>query len=207
MRPFVTNTEWSSENTTHADELWKALAPNVGMVAVDNDFGRKMDLYATEQFPWDQSKGIYMLEGYHSLHCLVGSNSVHVAAKDLIADSLKKMYIYRALRELEQRLPQTTPMHHHIHCLDALRENAICSADDTLRPAGSGMARLQNSKRQPQKQCRSWDQLQRWALQNSACFKRFSDDDPRRKTLDEWRWCPDDSPYLPTIEAFFGRRE
>ena len=90
MRPFVTNTEWSSENTTHADELWKALAPNVGMVAVDNDFGRKMDLYATEQFPWDQSKGIYMLEGYHSLHCLVGTNSLHVAAQDLIADSLKR---------------------------------------------------------------------------------------------------------------------
>ena len=90
MRPFVTNTEWSSENTTHADELWKALAPNVGMVAVDNEFGRKMDLYATEQFPWDQSKGIYMLEGYHSLHCLVGSDFVHVAAKDLIADSFKR---------------------------------------------------------------------------------------------------------------------
>lgn len=53
-------------------------------------FGRRMDLYATEQFPWDQSKGIYMLEGYHSLHCLVGSNLVRAAAKDLIADSLKR---------------------------------------------------------------------------------------------------------------------
>jgi len=52
--------------------LWKALAPNVGVVAVDKDLSRKMDLYATKQFPWDLDKGIYMLEAYHSLHCLVG---------------------------------------------------------------------------------------------------------------------------------------
>lgn len=73
MRPFVINTEWSSENTTQTDNLWKALAPNVGMVAIDNDFSRNLDLYATIPFPWDHDKGIYMLEGYHSLHCLVGS--------------------------------------------------------------------------------------------------------------------------------------
>lgn len=42
------------------------------MVVVDKAFGENMNLYATEPFPWDQSKRIYMLEGYHSLHCLVG---------------------------------------------------------------------------------------------------------------------------------------
>ena len=71
MRPFMINTDWSSKNTTRADELWKDLAPNVGMVAIDNDVSRNMDLYSTEPFPWDSSKGVYMLEGYHSLHCLV----------------------------------------------------------------------------------------------------------------------------------------
>ena len=70
-RPFMINTDWSSENTTRADELWKDLAPHVGMVAIDNDNSRNMDLYSTEPSPWDSSKGVYMLEGYHSLHCLV----------------------------------------------------------------------------------------------------------------------------------------
>lgn len=114
------------------------------------------------------------------------------------------MYIYRALREFEQGLPQTTPMHHHIHCLDALRENAICSADDTLRPAGTGMATPLNPARPPRKACRDWDQLEKWALQNSACFRRFPDDDPKHDTLEEWKWCPDQSSYLPAIELFFG---
>ena len=71
MRPFMINTDWSSENTTRADQLWKGLAPNVGMVAIDSGVSRNMDLYRTEPFPWDASKGVYMLEGYHSLHCLV----------------------------------------------------------------------------------------------------------------------------------------
>ena len=111
MRPFVTNTEWSSENTTHADELWKALAPNVGMVAVDNDFGGKMDLYATGQFPWDQSKGVYMLEGYHSLHCLVGSKFVHAAAKDLIVDSLKRCTF------IERSVSSNKAFHRRLLCI------------------------------------------------------------------------------------------
>ena len=71
MRPFVTHTEWSSENSSQADDLWNALAPEVGMVVVDNGLSRQMDLYDTSTFPWDHGKGIYMLEGFHSLHCLV----------------------------------------------------------------------------------------------------------------------------------------
>ena len=68
------NTDWSSKNTTRADELWNSLAPNVGMVAVENGISKDMDSYSTEPFPWDSDKGVYMLEGYHSLHCLVCSH-------------------------------------------------------------------------------------------------------------------------------------
>ncbi|KUJ19151.1 uncharacterized protein LY89DRAFT_667145 [Mollisia scopiformis] len=183
-RNFVTNTEWSSDNTTHADMLWTELSPDTGMVVVDADYSQKMGLYRTQPFPWDQSKNIYMLEGYHSLHCL--------------------MYIYRALREFEQGIPQTTPMHHHIHCLDALRENAICSADDTLRPAGSGQATPLVPEKQPRKQCRDWNQLERWAVENSACFKRYPDDDPKHRTLEEWRNCPENSQFMPLVNKFFN---
>ena len=78
VRPFVTHTEWSSENSSHADDLWNALAPEVGMVVVDNGLSRQMDLYDTSTFPWDHGKGIYMLEGFHSLHCLVRPYVVYV---------------------------------------------------------------------------------------------------------------------------------
>lgn len=70
-RDFFTNTEWSSDNKSHADMLWTELTPDVGMVVVDHDYSKDMALYKTQPFPWDNSKGIYMLEGYHSLHCLV----------------------------------------------------------------------------------------------------------------------------------------
>lgn len=203
-RPFVTNTEWSSGNTTRTDELWTKLPAHVGMVAVDMKFSQDMGFYATEPFPWDQKKGVYMLEGYHSLHCLVQSSILLLTRSDWQADGDYQMYIYRALREFEQGLPQTTPMRHHIHCLDALRENALCSADDTLRPAGTGVAKPQDPRNPPRKQCRDRAQLERWALQNSACFKRFPDNDSARKTLKEWTWCPDQSMYSENIKAIFA---
>ena len=130
------NTDWCSNNNARTDELWKGFAPNVGMVAIDNGVGRNMDLYSTEPFPWDSSKEVYMLEGYHSLHCLLRFVYAFLLSGP-VNGPLQKMYIYRALREFDRDLPQTTPIHHHIHCLDALLQTAICSADDTLGPAGS----------------------------------------------------------------------
>lgn len=86
VRPFVTHTEWSSENSSRADDLWNALAPEVGMVVVDNGLSRQMDLYDTSTFPWDHGKSIYMLEGFHSLHCLVRPYIMYVCSNDSRAD-------------------------------------------------------------------------------------------------------------------------
>ena len=95
-RPFVTNTEWSGPNTTQTDALWKALPANVGMVAIDKQMSEDMSLYATESFPWDHSKGVYLLEGYHSLHCLVcphtqGASPTLTALKDVHLQSASRV--------------------------------------------------------------------------------------------------------------------
>lgn len=152
------STDWSNGNTTLVDELWDGLAPNVGMVAVGVDMGTNVELYSTEPFPWDSSKGVYMLEGYHSI-------------------------ITSTASMLCGRMP---------------------SVSQTI-PCGQLVAK--NAGRRPHKQCRDWDQLERWALQNSACFKRFPDGHAKRKTLEDWRWCPEGSPYNAAIEMFFGRGE
>lgn len=31
-----------------------------------------MGLPEAQTFPWDDNKGLYLLNGYHNLHCLVG---------------------------------------------------------------------------------------------------------------------------------------
>ena len=40
---------------------------NPGIVALPND----MHLGTTDPFPWDTSKGLYVMNSCHSLHCLV----------------------------------------------------------------------------------------------------------------------------------------
>ena len=68
MVPFGIETPYNGENRTLSDELWNSLDVNVGMVALE----RGTTLQPAQRFPWDDSKMVYMLNGYHSLHCLVG---------------------------------------------------------------------------------------------------------------------------------------
>ena len=177
----MTHTEWSSENSSQADDLWNALAPEVGMVVVDNGLSRQMDLYDTSTFPWDHGKG-HIHARRLPQSALLGQTRYQVCVfNDLRADDFERCTSIERYANSNKAFPQTTPMHHHIHCLDTLRESAIGSADDTLRPTGSSVAKLQGPRRTPQRKCRDWEQLKRWALQNSACFKRLPDDDPRAR--------------------------
>lgn len=59
---------------TLTDERWKALSADDGIVAVDREWAAREGLPPSENvFPWDSSKRIYLLNGYHGIHCLVGS--------------------------------------------------------------------------------------------------------------------------------------
>jgi hypothetical protein len=41
------------------------------MVALPYDMVDEHDLPVSQPFPWDDSKGIYLLHGHHNLHCVV----------------------------------------------------------------------------------------------------------------------------------------
>lgn len=43
-----------------------------GTVALEDGYVEEMGLPAAQRFPWDQDKGLYLLNGFHSMHCLVG---------------------------------------------------------------------------------------------------------------------------------------
>ena len=70
--PLPFDTQYSTTpNKTHMDFLWESLGDFPGVVALDANFVREKQLPATYEFPWDSSKGVYILASFHYLHCLV----------------------------------------------------------------------------------------------------------------------------------------
>lgn len=62
------HSKWGNlSNMTALDELWDGMDVNPGVIALPHD----NSLATTQDFPWDKSKGLYMLNSYHNLHCLV----------------------------------------------------------------------------------------------------------------------------------------
>ena len=65
--------DFASHNRTVWDQAWETLNPDAGIVAISDEFARRTGLHESQRWPWDPSKGLYLLEGYHSLHCLVSN--------------------------------------------------------------------------------------------------------------------------------------
>ena len=61
------------KNITLRNEAWDAINVDSGMVAVPDEFVARHGLPAAQRFVWDNSKSIYLLNGYYTLHCTVGS--------------------------------------------------------------------------------------------------------------------------------------
>lgn len=72
--PFRWWSAYSSPNATDdevVDNAWDAIAKDFGVVAVDHKTAKKIGAPSTMDLPSDPTKGIYVVEAYHSLHCLV----------------------------------------------------------------------------------------------------------------------------------------
>ena len=74
-KPFYHSSPYSSENLTLAQEHWDAVNFDAGMIYISEDMVDSLGLPNAQPFPWDESKSIYLLNGYHNLHCLVSSKS------------------------------------------------------------------------------------------------------------------------------------
>lgn len=187
--PYVFLTEYASANETVQDEAWMSINDDLALVALSDDFADAHELRRAQRFPWDKTKGLYILHGIHNLHCL--------------------KLIYRSLTEHRRGQEQTRSWHHISHCLDTLRRQIVCDADDTPRAtdrrpeivAGLGQYRM----------CRSWDALEAFAKRHTACYKRPVNpewDGPKK--LDRFKHCPPGSgyvvtdDYVPTDELVVG---
>lgn len=54
--------------------MFKALNTDDGVIAVDPEWAAARGLPpSTERFPWDTEKRVYVVNGYHGIHCIVSS--------------------------------------------------------------------------------------------------------------------------------------
>lgn len=87
---WVHNTEYATTNLTEGSELWEAIDFDSGFIALPNDYAKSKGLPEAQPFVWDDSKGIYVVNAYHSLHCLVSTYISHrTVNRELIVISRK----------------------------------------------------------------------------------------------------------------------
>ncbi|KAF2237621.1 hypothetical protein EV356DRAFT_510582 [Viridothelium virens] len=152
---FWWHTNYSPLNHTESDELWENIMPQHGFIAVDRHWAADHHWPISMYLPSDHSKGVYLLEAYHQLHCL--------------------RIIRKTFWEAIENRPFTYhPSSHMEHCFDALRQSAICNADNTPlytfgdKTAGDGQLH----------QCYDWNELREYATANTACYRDSIGDIP-----------------------------
>lgn len=181
--------EYSAADASGMDEVdynWEHIDASLGMVSIPHDTAAQHGLPLTMDDPQDAAKGVYTIEGYHSLHCLVRSElstslptwflaypfqsmsraRPQVAAKTDMDNQRHQVVMRRTMFQLARREPLTVPFGHSTHCFGALLQAVLCRADSTLMhmwpDAGPGDGQV--------RQCRNWPALRDWARRNSACM-------------------------------------
>ncbi|KUJ16891.1 uncharacterized protein LY89DRAFT_585428, partial [Mollisia scopiformis] len=174
---FKSNTQYDSSNETLMELAWEALEYNLGSIALSDDYADSLGLPRARRYPWDDSKGLYFLNGYHSIHCL-----------KIIRRTITQLY--------SNEVPSSHPRHWK-HCLDSLLQDTLCVADDTPRHVpvdplglpGMGQARA----------CRNWNKLETFATKHWSCWKNVKPTDSSVDGILRFIYCPPDSPYQEKI--------
>lgn len=69
--PWSHEGPFASHNRSILDAAWETIDEDLGLVALDDEFVKEKGLPIAQRYPWDNSKGLYLLNAYHNLHCLV----------------------------------------------------------------------------------------------------------------------------------------
>lgn len=76
--PWVSKSVYFGEGSDEdADRVWDGISIDNGSIALDPTHVEQMRLPHAQPFPWDVTKGIYILNGYHSMHCLVSGRRIY----------------------------------------------------------------------------------------------------------------------------------
>ena len=119
---FWWHTSYSSKgkNKTESDDLWEQISPSHGFVAIDREWAGESQWPVSMYLPSDHSKGVYLLEAYHQLHCLVRLTGHSYQEYRLL--NFKQRILRKTFWEAVERRPFTYHVSHSDHCFDALRQ-------------------------------------------------------------------------------------
>ncbi|KAH6664864.1 hypothetical protein B0J14DRAFT_238260 [Halenospora varia] len=144
-----TNTYSSAheKDETSISGNWDRIVPAHGFVAVDHQWATGHNLPDSMSLPSDSSKGVYIIDAYHQIHCLT--------------------VIRKTFMELGAGKTPTIPTQHSKHCFDSLLQYVVCgTSGDTLlytwgrNETGDGQLR----------KCIDWKSRMKWAHDNTACY-------------------------------------
>ena len=79
MKPFGSEEHLGRDGDSLADTYWDNLNVDAGIVSLPLDWAMEMGLPRAQPFPWDNTRSIYLLNGYHNVHCLVSQNPAYVS--------------------------------------------------------------------------------------------------------------------------------
>lgn len=71
LEPYYQDTPYSGDNETLVAQLWHDINIDDGVIALADDYVLEKGILPAQRFPWDHGKAIYIVHGYHNLHCLV----------------------------------------------------------------------------------------------------------------------------------------
>ncbi|KAF2203995.1 hypothetical protein GQ43DRAFT_365551, partial [Delitschia confertaspora ATCC 74209] len=181
---YMQSTEYTDSNRTISDAAWEAIDTTPNMISLDKEYSRKHNLADSVPFPWDQSKGLYVVKAFHQIHCLKNIRHAFTAALDP-----------------EWKPFPHIPAEHIYHCLDTLRQDIMCQADDTPMPSTPKRHTIGEGQ---ERKCRDWNALIEWTQnpKRETCFKMISDY-RRMHTLEQFAFCKEGSQYKEVMEEYF----
>ncbi|KAI0158123.1 hypothetical protein GGR57DRAFT_459082 [Xylariaceae sp. FL1272] len=177
---ILSSSNFDSMNRTVQDTAWNNvdMEPWNGFLALDEHYAIDRDLPHSQRWPWDHSKGVYIMTSSHELHC------VRVLRQSVNEDNDG---VSQGMRTWEYP--------HLMHCLNVLRESVVCNADDT--PLYIGRLHKNAHEQSPRagtgtmKMCRDWNSLLKWSRARSACYRPVHWAEKGFSELDRYKSCPD----------------
>lgn len=111
---------------------------------------------------------------------------------ELLTKTIQKS-MRRAFVDLQRGVDTEIDWFHMYHCLDALRQDLMCYADDTPMPIPTDITYIGDGQ---VRQCRDWNKLTAWAtaLEQNACYKQLSNYKEVFHSLEKFAFCPEGSP-------------
>lgn len=119
----------------------------------------------------------------------------------LRSETFAQKILHSTLTKLRDGHPLDFVFSHALHCLDALRQDVICFADDT--PLYSSLEHPGSPGVSQGRQCRSWEKLETYSHEHTSCWRDINPTEPI-DTLLRYRYCPPGSPYNERIHEIFG---